>query len=195
MELTSDFLVDQNLFKSIMNTNANNTKESTNQKQTEELTQFNQKIKNIEKIRFYLSQFENKHWIVKPIKIDHIFRFIMKILIEYKEEKSNRFTNFTFTNEEISIIISEEQKEKLFADFQGQFMGSSDGPYHVVSIDTANPGIDEAGILAEITNKFAKYEIPIICNSTYMRNYLLYRCSHQKQFETLIKNESEYCLE
>ena len=46
--------------------------------------------------------------------------------------------------------------------------------YRAFQINTENPGLDEPGMLAEITGFLGKYEIPILCLSTFNCNYLYY---------------------
>lgn len=135
--------------------------------------------------RFNLDVLSENYWLIKvdPDQISSILHPIMNNLLATEKQT---FYNLTFTNEEISLIINEKFKD------QYKSVNSKCGPYIGVAVITSDPGIDEAGVLANVIGIFAKYHIAIICCSTYMQNYIFFSATQNDQFIKLIANEEDY---
>lgn len=66
--------------------------------------------------------------------------------------------------------------------------------YHCLQITTENPGLNESGMLAEVTDFLANANIPILCLSTFNCNYIYYPNSCAEFLETALLEDPERFL-
>lgn len=66
--------------------------------------------------------------------------------------------------------------------------------YKMIKIEASSNygGLNESGILSEITKKFAKYEIPILCMSSFANNCILYPVPFHDKVKELIANSIDF---
>ena len=136
--------------------------------------------------KYYLTKLTGKYYLVSSPKKENILTIILKTLL------SNSL--FSITQEpdgSCSLFIEEELKNNI-QDEIGYFTE----PYYSLEITTENPGLNEAGMLAEISDIFAKYKIPILCNSTYYCNYISYPIdSHDNLIKMVNENNELFDLQ
>jgi len=99
--------------------------------------------------------------------------------------------SLTVSNDEISLIIRDDVFQEQFQSVNSLSYEGCSGEYLAVTIDTETPGLNETGVLADITKKFAEASISILTFSTYNYNFILYpRCDAEKM-ERLIEKDDE----
>lgn len=139
---------------------------------------------------YYLTVLRGRYRLLdqKSLKtsLESILRVLFMITDTHNTATSieDSFMQLHFAKDEISIIIPEKYLD-YFKD-ECQYTSS----YVSLRMDTDDPGLEESGILAVITNTFKQYEIPILSVSTYRYNYI-YIPSDKRDVLDMIASENE----
>lgn len=103
--------------------------------------------------------------------------------------------SLTFTDREISIIMTEQNFRVYFKNYgvvyENLYYSEIYNGFHVT---TETDGINETGILSRLTAKFAEYQIPILNLSTYLGNYIFYPQQHTSTFEKMLAENENIVL-
>lgn len=127
-------------------------------------------------MKFDINLCKYKYRLLKIPKLNDVFMPLMNEIINYKDG----LLSFTMTTDEVSLIITED----IYQDVFSKLPVYTTDTYYAATVDTVNPGLNEHGILSELTKIFAENQIPILCFSTYNYNYVLYL---EKWHENVLK--------
>lgn len=130
--------------------------------------------------KFYLTQLVGKFYLVSSPKKENILTILLKTLLS-----EGLFSITQEPDGSCSLLIEEGFKNKLPEECYFT------EPYQCLEITTENPGLNEPGMLAEISEIFAKYKIPILCNSTFYCNYISYPVNSYDNLMKMIKENKE----
>jgi len=90
-----------------------------------------------------------------------------------------------------SMIMQLQNEEALNTILKtGESYLSADN-YYGLQIDTSNPALNEAGMLAEVTSLLAEKGIPILCLSTFNYNYIYYPVAFEAQLVDAVSSTGE----
>ena len=131
----------------------------------------------------YLEALEGRYVLVKVEKVELMLRPLLLVLLssapsgEDAAPSSEGVFSLTMDEKEVSMILTESMFERHFSslsthDDHTPVMSVSDR-YSIIRVDTENPGLNQHGILARITEVFAQYSISVFCLSTFSANYIL----------------------
>ena len=110
---------------------------------------------------------------------------ILKTLfIKNNSNNDDTFIQLHLSSDEVSIILP----EKNLANFTSIRYTP---PYRAIRVDTANPGLEEAGILAEVTALFKSAAISILSVSTFRYNYIFIQTTDLPAFIQLINKNKD----
>ena len=95
--------------------------------------------------------------------------------------------DFHISQHEISIIVPHRYKD-LFKQC------GSTGTYTAIRVDTDNPGLEEAGIIANLTSVIKTYNITILAISTFKCNYIFIPSVEMHVFHKMISEQSVFTV-
>lgn len=136
-------------------------------------------------MEFHINLCKHQYRLTKVINLNEVFMSLVNEIINHKEG----LLSFTMSPDEISLIITDELYQKKFRDKLEQGC-----LYYAATIDTVNPGLNDYGILAELSKIFADKKIPILCFSTYNLNYILYPDEYHSNLLELIDKTKQITL-
>ena len=120
-----------------------------------------------------------------PLEIQSFYKPIFNMILN----KTQSFFSITFTDKEVSLILSLEQFERYFKNYEIIYDNICVSEiYKGFLVTTKIPGLNEVGILSELSNLFSSYEIPILNLSTYLGNYIFYPEYDEDKFLRMIEN-------
>lgn len=138
-------------------------------------------------ITFSLTNRTETYILVKSTSVDIILKPMMRIMLE----ETSELVSFTKSPDEISLIISKPSFTKYFIndDEINQKIENCDiystEDYNALSFNTSGL-LECAGVLQILTGIFAKYDISILCLSTYAYNYILFPSCQVDRFHKMI---------
>ena len=132
---------------------------------------------------FYLTVLPNSYSLLNGKNLNSSLEPILRILYAKKTDPTE-FVHFHFSNDEVSIIVP----TKYVDYFTNKYCTE---PYKALRVEMENPGLEEPGILADITALFKKYNIPILSTSTYCYNYIFVPITDSKTIEIMISENKE----
>lgn len=136
-------------------------------------------------MEFHINLCKHQYRLTKVTDLNDVFMTIINEIINHKDG----LLSFTMSPDEISLIITDELYQKKFSNEINQSC-----LYYAATIDTVNPGLNDYGILAELSKIFADRKIPILCFSTYNLNYILYPDEYHSNLLELINNTKQITL-
>lgn len=134
---------------------------------------------------YYITMLPDSYILLDGGTLQFSLEPILRVL--YANRGNNtEFVHFHLSSDEASIIIPSR-----FQSYFGDKPCTS--PYIALQIDTDTPGLEEPGILADITALFKRYGISILSESTYRYNYIFVP-QHQSEMITKMVAENKDLL-
>lgn len=140
---------------------------------------------------YYFTHLEDTFYLLSIKEKDKLLRVVLQYFLSDDLFSINQEVDGAY-----SILIKSANMERFKADLGKQMIGTEgyileEIEYKCVQVSTEFPGIQEVGMLAEVTKFFSDLKIPILCISTYDGNHIYYPQDHQEAFReaVLIKND------
>lgn len=121
---------------------------------------------------------------------------ILKLILECTLSKNSLFSITRETDGTTSVLLRPQDEIQFDQIVKSPEIRMSSDRYHCFQLDTEDPGLNEAGMLAKVTTFLADHQIPILCLSTFNCNYIYYPIDYTEKMIEAIKSDPEnYTLE
>lgn len=137
--------------------------------------------------KFYLNLLPGVYLLIKTDEKDKLWRPILNALL------SNNLFSITCSAEETSIMLRFDNQHQLMLESENTYLDPTH--YSCLEVNTAQPALEETGMLAEVTAFFAQHGIPILCLSTYSCNYIYYPLQFRDQLNQAIEENPIFQFE
>jgi len=91
----------------------------------------------------------------------------------------------------VSILASLDMNQKLYIEKKGGCCLT----YHCLSVETAEPALNDSGMLGEITDLFTKMNVSILCTSTFNKNFIFFGEQDYSEVVEWLNNDENYEFE
>jgi hypothetical protein len=141
---------------------------------------------------YYFRKLENTFYLISVREKDSILKVLLQYFLSDDIFSINQEINGAY-----SLLIKAGIKDKFMSDITESY-GSmintiimEEEEYNSVQVSTSNPGINEIGMLNEVTGLFTSLGIPILCISTYDGNHIYYPRGMECKFQEGIKKQGD----
>jgi len=143
---------------------------------------------------YYFTHLEDSFFLISIKEKEKLLRVILQYFLSDDLFSINQEVDGAY-----SILIKSKNIQSFKEDLNKQMMGSEgfnncmleEIEYNCVQVTTENPGLQEVGMLSEVTSFFASLKIPILCISTYDGNHIYYPKENQDKFQNAVLIENE----
>ena len=138
---------------------------------------------------YYLSKLPGVFYLISAKNQDKTIKLIMQCALS----KNSLFSITRETDGTTSILFRPQDQiefEEILNSKSSDVLISPDR-YYCFRLDTENPAINEAGMLANVTTFLANSHIPILCLSTYNCNYVYYPINNSDEMIEAIRSAPE----
>ena len=137
--------------------------------------------------KYYLDKIPGLYKIIYVKNVDLVLRNVMQIIL------SDNLYNITKESDGgLSIIYRcdvDETNDKMLQYTENPEFFDSGIEYKCFEVTTADPALNESGLLSTITTFLASNKIPILCLSTYNCNQIFYPNDQEQQLDKVIDSD------
>lgn len=134
---------------------------------------------------YYLTPLRNNFRFIRSFGRDSIYKEMIQILGRATDDTGyHEMFNVTISHNDVSIILPEPVFEEHYSHL------NNDGIVYKC-LEVTNAAIDEIGVLESVTSLFASVNIPVLCVSAFIRNYILFPLEYSFQIENMVKNHHQ----